>query len=1270
MAAIIVKAAGDGGFRLPVAQAEVARVDVIDVDLVIQAKDGTRFILPGAGIDAMSDAPPAVRFADGEASASALLQQVGRVETPDTSIPVMSSITEHDAKDSSGPKNLHGDGPDTPSDQRESVEAQAEAQSGSEADRVSPLQVASDATVEKMITEVGKQLDRLHDKAADPLPPEPFEPQAAPAPGVGAAPNPVSLTPLVVISLGNVTGVTSGAGGIQGSGGATGTSALDEVGVRDELQFSTETISGTSGNDVIVADGVAVGNSGTGGGTFAKEMSIQISGYFTKLSDTFTVSGLPADVNIEVGGSIVAKNADGSVTLPISLISEPDATFKLVYATHEYGTGTDGLYESFVMTIDITGVTRGESFHSQSSITVEVRDAATAADISRADADGSAVYVLPAQGTPNYVDAGAGDDTVYGGYGNDVLIGGLDNDTLYGNSGIDSLYGGAGDDKLYGENGNDFLQGGAGTNTIDGGAGTDTLSYADLSSGVTVTLNPDDVLAGSTTGGATDTLYRIDNVVGSNFADAITGNAGANTIWGLAGNDTIDGKGGADVILAGDGDDTVIVSVLTPGVLTLDGGNGVDTIDLSANTAGVNLNLASGVTSGGNVDAAWVLNFENAVLGSGNDTVTGTASDNVIDGGAGSNTIYGQAGNDVIDVTGSTAANQLYGGTGADTITGGSGNDNLYGDSTGSTSGQDGADSLYGGLGNDILWGSYGADLMDGGGGSDTVTYQNDGNGHRVVLDANGDGIAEGGANSGATTGGTGTNNFASGDRLVGIENLTGGNGVDYFDVSASSAYHTLIGNGGNDTLIGGDGGNRFDGGGGNDTITGGAGDDLLVVSSGSDYVSLGGGVDTVTTTTGNSMVVVLDYAQAAAAGLASQFPSVVTDLGGYQGFIYGYDGGTSTAYTRISGAENVSLTGSGGNDLIVGNDDANVIWAGGGRDTVYGLGGDDTIYGGAGDNTLDGGDGNDTASFSDLGLAVTANLAAGTATWSGGSSKLVGIENLIGSSTADVLRGDAGANRIEGGAGNDTIFASAGNDALDGGADTDTVSFADLTDGVAANLATGASSYTVSGIAYATTIVNFENLVGSAGNDTLTGTGGVNTIWGGAGDDTLIGGGGADTLIGGSGADTFVVGSGQLGTANFAVWGDAGNGADGEVDTLILTGTGNNTAGAALSGNSGKLGGIDVVDFTTDGWSDAFTLNAAQVQAIVDNGASSELTVRLSSGDALTISNASQSYVTTTLGAASGSSSLTSNSATGDTTYYIYNGSHQLQATIHVDYQ
>jgi Ca2+-binding RTX toxin-like protein len=1242
--AIVVKPGSNGGFRVPVAHADIARVDVVDVDLVIQTKGGARYILPGAGIEAMSDAPPVVSFSDGNLDAAALMQQVGMVDTPNVSIPVMSSITEHDPKDSSGPKNLHGDGPDQPTPDAvdaQTVQAQAEGQSSAE--KVSPLAVASDSTVEKLVQEISKQVDKLHDKAADPVPVEPYEPQAAAAPGVGAAPNPVSLTPLVVISLGNVVGTTTSGGTIDGAGASGATTSLDDIGVRDEGQFAGETITGTSGNDTIVADGTAVG----GSGHFAKDMSIQISGYFTKL-ETLTITGLPADVSIVATGAV--HNADGSWTLPITYITDDTASFKLVYDTHEAGSSgnASGVYEDFEMTVTITGYTRGEVFTSTTTLEVQVRDASSAADISVSDGDGAAIYILPAQGTPNTVDAGDGDDTVTGGYGNDTIIGGTGNDIVNADFGNDSIYGGDGNDVLNGGGGNDFIRGGSGTNAIDGGDGTDTVSYEDLGAGVDANLT-----TGHATGAATDTLANVENLIGTNYDDALTGNASANAIYGLDGADTINGMGGADRIYAGNGDDRITVTVT--GALTIDGGAGVDTIDLTADAAAHTLNLATGVTSGGMVDAAWVLNFENALMGSGADTVTGTDAANSISGGAG--------------------ADVLTGGLGADTLQGGDGNDTLYGE-TASSSAADGNDVLEGGAGNDVLWASYGADTMDGGADSDTVNYQNDGRGHIATLDANGNStLVDGGTSATTTTGGTSANNMAVGDVLLGIENLIGGSGVDIFDVSASSAFHTLTGNSGNDTLIGGNGGNRFDGGGNDDQIIGGTGADTVYLSSGSDSIALGSGNDTIySTTTNNGVVIMLDYAQAVTAGVGGQIPtSVVTNgTNGYDGFAYGYDTSSGTSYSRISGIENI-YSGSG-NDVLVGNNGDNFLSAGAGADILYGLGGNDTLQGGLGQNTLDGGSGTDTADFSDLGTVnITVDLEAGTALINSFTSNLISIENITASSGADILYGSAGDNVINGGTGSDTIFGSAGNDVLDGGtgSGTDTLSYAVLTAGVTANLSAGTADTAIGGMAYHSTLSHFTHLVGSAYDDVLTGDTANNSISGGAGNDTITGGGGADTLIGGAGADTFLVSSAQLNTSGLQVWGSAAaNTNESAVDTLVLTGTANNTAGAALVANAaGKIGGIDVVDFTADAYADTFTLTAANIQNIVDNGASSDLTVKLGSGDVLTISSSGQSYVSTSATATSGTSSVSSSSAVGDTTYYIYNSSHVIQATVHVDY-
>src|SRR4029077_1359090 len=84
----------------------------------------------------------------------------------------------------------------------------------------------------------------------------------------------------------------------------------------------------------------------------------------------------------------------------------------------------------------------------------------------------------------------------------------------------------------------------------------------------------------------------------------------------------------------------------------------------------------------------------------------------------------------------------------------------------------------------------------------------------------------------------------------------------------------------------------------------------------------------------------------------------------------------------------------------------------------------------------------------------------------------------------------------------------------------SDTASYSDAGSGVTVSLALQGSGQDTDGAGF-DTLVNIENLTGSAHDDTLTGDGNANTLSGLAGDDTLQGGAGNDTLDGGAGNDT-----------------------------------------------------------------------------------------------------------------------------------------------------
>ncbi len=157
----------------------------------------------------------------------------------------------------------------------------------------------------------------------------------------------------------------------------------------------------------------------------------------------------------------------------------------------------------------------------------------------------------------------AGNDLFTGTIDSDVVYGLAGNDTINGGAGSDQLYGGDGIDTLNGEAGDDLLNGGAGNDVMSGGAGNDTVSYADVTTALTVNLAT--TAQQNTGGGGRDTLSTIENVIGGSAADTLTGDANANRLDGGAGNDVLVGGAGNDVLIGGLGLDT------------LTGGVGLDT---------------------------------------------------------------------------------------------------------------------------------------------------------------------------------------------------------------------------------------------------------------------------------------------------------------------------------------------------------------------------------------------------------------------------------------------------------------------------------------------------------------------------------------------------------------------------------------------------------------------------------------------------------------------------------------------------------------------
>ena len=160
---------------------------------------------------------------------------------------------------------------------------------------------------------------------------------------------------------------------------------------------------------------------------------------------------------------------------------------------------------------------------------------------------------LPDRGYPGLFPADADPDNdkdyVDGGAGNDTIITGDDDDVIFGGDGSDTIDAGYDDDTIDGGTGNDYIVGGEGSDTIDGGDGNDTI-YGGLDPIYPDSLNiPDD----------TDLVpdNGKDLIHGGDGDDTIFGQDDDDTIYGDAGNDTIDAGIDDDTVYGGTGDDTI-----------------------------------------------------------------------------------------------------------------------------------------------------------------------------------------------------------------------------------------------------------------------------------------------------------------------------------------------------------------------------------------------------------------------------------------------------------------------------------------------------------------------------------------------------------------------------------------------------------------------------------------------------------------------------------------------------------------------------------------
>ena len=607
--------------------------------------------------------------------------------------------------------------------------------------------------------------------------------------------------------------------------------------------------------------------------------------------------------------------------------------------------------------------------------------------------------------------------------------------------------------------------------------------------------------------------------------DTLAGGAGDDTVSGGAGDDVLEGGAGADEIDGGDDDG---LGEFFGSSRNLIWG---DTATYVNSDAGVTINLATGTAEGGHAEGDMLADIESIrgsdhadVLVARNDdpatprtvpregsTLYGQRGDDSLSGGDGRDYLWGGKGDDTL--MGGADIDYLEGGAGADVLDGGEGFDyakyelsdagvtvNLAtgeaegGHAEGDTLtgiewlwGSSHADRLTGDDGFNIFLGGAGADTLDGGGSIDLAHYGDSKAGVTVSL---------------AT--GTGQGGYAEGDTLTGIERVFGSRHADH--------------------LIGGDDDAQLGGFFGDDTLEGGAGNDWFEGGAGADVIDGGGGDWNFAAYWNSDAGVTINLAEGEAAGGHAE-------------------GDTLTGI--------IGVVGSNHADHLIGDDVHNNLQGGDGDDTLEGGGDGDWLRGGAGADRLDGGAGYDSADYGGSDAGVTVNLTRNRGQQGGDAEgdTLTGIENIDGSSHADLLIGNGRNNTLNGRDGNDTLISGAGDDQLHGGAGADRLDGGEGHDdwalywgsdvGVTVNLATGTGQ---GGHAEGDTLTGIERIHGSDHADHLTGDDGDNGFNGDAGADTIDGGEGHD-FAGYWGSDAGV-------TVNLAT--GTGLGGHAEGDTLI----------------------------------------------------------------------------------------------------------------------
>ena len=143
----------------------------------------------------------------------------------------------------------------------------------------------------------------------------------------------------------------------------------------------------------------------------------------------------------------------------------------------------------------------------------------------------------------------------------------------------------------------------------------------------------------------------------------LVGNRGQDTLNGKEGNDSLQGRDGIDTLNGGDGNDRLQGD---EGADVLDGGTGFDWATYRRSEVGVNVNLATGMASGGHAEGDRFINIERVQGSQWDDLIVGDDARNILFGNEGKDSIFG--GNERDSLNGQQGADTLTGGNDRDTF--------------------------------------------------------------------------------------------------------------------------------------------------------------------------------------------------------------------------------------------------------------------------------------------------------------------------------------------------------------------------------------------------------------------------------------------------------------------------------------------------------------------------------------------------------------------------------------------------------------------------